>query len=149
VVQTVVARSQGEQQTDTFFPVPHGRLKLREIDAQPAVLIWYERPNQSEARLSSYHLVPVSDPAGLKTALTEALGVRGVVRKQREIFLWHNVRIHLDDVADLGTFIEFEAVLSDSDDAAVAHERLDYLCRLLNVHAADHVAVAYADLLGL
>ncbi|MGK3856667.1 class IV adenylate cyclase, partial [Enterococcus faecium] len=82
-----------------------GRLKLREIDGQAAVLIWYDRPDHDAARLSKYHLVPVADPAALKAALTDALGVRGEVRKRREIYLWHNVRIHLDEVAGLGSFL--------------------------------------------
>src|SRR5262245_498912 len=80
-----------EVQTDTFFPVAHGRLKLREIEGQTAVLIWYDRPDRGEARLSTYHLVPVPNPAALRTALASGLGIRGVVRKRREIFLWHNV----------------------------------------------------------
>jgi len=138
-----------ENQTDTYFHVAHGRLKLREIDSQPAVLIWYDRPNESAARLSNYHLVPAPDPALLKTALTAALGVKGAVRKRREIHLWHNVRIHLDEVMHLGTFVEFEAVLGPGADAATAQARLDELCRVLHVQPADRLALSYADLLGL
>src|SRR5258708_1706900 len=89
-------------QTDTYFHSRAGRLKLREIDGEPAVLIWYDRSDAATAKLSTYHLVPVADAASLHTALTAALGVRGVVRKRREIFLWHNVRIHLDEVEGLG-----------------------------------------------
>jgi len=36
------------------------------------------------------------------------------VSKRREIYLWHNVRIHLDAVTGLGSFVEFEAVLGRS-----------------------------------
>ena len=42
----------------------------------------------------------------LTVRLAEALGVRSVVRKRREIYLYHNVRIHLDEVCDLGRFLE-------------------------------------------
>ena len=52
------------------------------------------------------------DAGALKTALVAALGIRGVVHKRREIYLWHNVRIHLDEVAGLGALVEFEAVLA-------------------------------------
>jgi predicted adenylyl cyclase CyaB len=149
VVRPIAHASTVEVQTDTFFRAVHGRLKLREIDSQAAVLIWYERADDVVARLSAYHLVPVVDPAGLKIALTAALGVRGVVRKRREIYLWHNVRIHLDEVAGLGNFLEFEAVLNADEDQATARDRLEHLCQLLGVTAADHLAVAYADLLGL
>jgi adenylate cyclase, class 2 len=137
-----------EEQTDTYFRVPNGRLKLREIAGQPAVLIFYERPDEHSARLSGYLLVPVPDPALLKGALTAALGIRGVVHKRREILLWHNVRIHLDEVADLGTFVEFEAVLGKGAEESVAATRLEELGSALKIQAADHVAASYADLLG-
>lgn len=138
-----------EKQTDTFFPVPCGRLKLREIEGKQAVLIWYDRPDGVEARVSKYLLAPIHEPALVKTALASGLGVRGEVRKVREIFLWHNVRIHLDEVSGLGAFIEFEAVLSPEDDERTAHDRLDHLCQLLNIRRKDHLATSYADLLRL
>jgi adenylate cyclase class IV len=137
-----------EVQADTFFRVPHGRLKLREIDGQPAVLIQYDRPDRGEARVSAYRLVPVADPAALKAALASALGVAGEVRKVREIYLWHNVRIHLDEVDGLGTFVEFEAVLGPGEDEPTARERLDALSAALGVRAEDQLAAAYTDLLG-
>lgn len=138
-----------EAQTDTYFRVPHGRLKLREIDGQTAVLIAYDRPDASAVRLSAYHLVPVSEPATLKAALAAALGLRGAVAKRREILLWHNVRIHLDEVANLGTFVEFEAVLGPDDDEAMAAVRLAELGAALGIETAHHLAPSYADLLGL
>jgi predicted adenylyl cyclase CyaB len=144
------ARSAGlEVQTDTFFRVPAGRLKLRQTEDRPAFLIWYDRPDRGEARISTYYLVPVSDAAVLKTALAAALGVRGEVHKRREVCHWHNVRIHLDEVAGLGSFVEFEAVLSAGQDEATAHERLVQLTRALAILPADQLACSYADLLGL
>jgi predicted adenylyl cyclase CyaB len=138
-----------ERQTDTYFHVPHGRLKLREIEAQPAVLIWYDRADQTSSKSSHYYLVPILDPAQLKTALTAALGVRGVVEKRREIWLYQNVRIHLDQVAGLGCFLEFEAVLGREAEMQAAQALLDRLGASLGIQAADCVAVSYADLLGL
>jgi adenylate cyclase class IV len=138
-----------EEQTDTYFRVARGRLKLREIAGQPAVLIFYERPDDTSARLSNYLLVPAAEPALLRSALTAALGVRGAVHKRREILLWHNVRIHLDEVAGLGTFVEFEAVLGPGDDEATAAARLEQLGAALQIASADRLATAYADLLGL
>ncbi|MBY0527050.1 MAG: class IV adenylate cyclase [Gemmataceae bacterium] len=138
-----------ENQTDTYFQAPIGRLKLREIEGQPAVLVSYDRPNREAARLSIYYLVPVPDAVTMKAALTAALGIRGEVRKRREILLWHNVRIHLDEVADLGRFIEFEAVLSRSEDETAAAGRLDELCRALAIVPAERLPTSYADMLGL
>ena len=87
-------------QTDTYFRVPRGRLKLREEGAV-AHLISYERADETVARESRYRLVPVGDSAGLKDALSDALGVLVVVEKSRRLLLWHGVRIHLDEVRGL------------------------------------------------
>ncbi|HYO07597.1 MAG TPA: class IV adenylate cyclase [Tepidisphaeraceae bacterium] len=136
-------------QCDTYFRVPNGRLKLRETDGRPAELIWYARPNDPADRGSDYYVLPTPAPAETKAALTRALGVRGEVRKRRELLLWHNVRIHLDDVAGLGTFLEFEAVVSDSADEAVSRQRLRSLTERLGIQQADRVALSYSDLLGI
>ena len=66
-------------QIDTYFRVPNGRLKLRCIEEQGDELIWYDRPDQGETRISRYYRVPVADASGLKAALTAALGVRGAL----------------------------------------------------------------------
>jgi predicted adenylyl cyclase CyaB len=91
----------------------------------------------------------VTDAAGLKAALTAALMARGTVRKRREIYLHQNVRVHLDEVAGLGTFVEFEAVLSTGDHLAQAQSLLDRLCRLLGIVPEDCIGSSYADLMGL
>jgi predicted adenylyl cyclase CyaB len=141
------------EQVDTYFHAAHGRLKLRESagasSACEATLIAYDRPDRTDVRASDYHLVAVSDAAGVKSALSAALGVRGVVRKRREVHMYHNVRIHLDDVEGLGTFVELEAVISPEVDEHVSLTRLEALCGLLGLSRDDGIAGSYADLLGL
>jgi predicted adenylyl cyclase CyaB len=143
------ARQWSLRQVDTYFNVSHGRLKLREQEGRDvAELIAYDRANEIEVRASDYQLVPVPDPAALKCALTRTLGVRVVVAKRRTLWLWHNVRIHLDHVDGLGTFLEFEAVLATPDESeAPSRERLDQLTRALNVDDADLLAGSYSDLI--
>ena len=136
-------------QTDTYFHVPHGRLKLREHEGGRAELIAYSRPDHPQFRSSEYQVVPVSNPIELKSALATALGVRGEVRKHRELYLWHNVRIHLDDVSGLGTFIEFEAVLEPGESEVESLGRLEVLTRALKIQPGDRIAVSYSDLLRL
>jgi predicted adenylyl cyclase CyaB len=143
------ARHDGsESQTNTYFAVAVGRLKLRVTDGRHAVLIWYQRPNSHQPRLSSYLLVPVHEPSAMRALLATAFGIQVEVRKLREIHHWHNVRIHLDVVARLGTFVEFEAVLSETDDEATARGRLDQLARALGIEAGSLIAQSYSDLLG-
>jgi predicted adenylyl cyclase CyaB len=96
------------RQTDTYFNVPRGRLKLREIAGSGSELVQYERREDSSERWSTYRKIDVPDPDALRSALEDALGVLTVVRKERELFLYRGARIHLDEVDGLGSFIEFE-----------------------------------------
>ncbi len=78
------------------------------------------------------------------------LALRGEVRKRRELLMYHNVRIHLDDVQGLGTFLEFEAVVSPSDSEEVCHRAaLKCWCAAMKGEDEDRIAQSYSDLLGL
>jgi adenylate cyclase class 2 len=136
-----------ELQTDTYFACQHGRLKLRERAEQPAQLVAYSRPDETTPRASDYWLVPVLEPALLKAALAAALGVRVVVEKDREVFLYRNVRIHLDRVVGLGDFLELEAVLGANDDAQEATRLVAELAERLGVKPCDRIEYSYSDLL--
>ena len=150
-----------EWQVDTYFVVPHGRLKLREIRRQPhssdrgrtpaiesqATLIGYVRSDTVAAKLSDYRLIDVPDPVALKETLSAALGVRCVVSKRREIFLHGQVRIHLDAVERLGAFIEFEAVLAPGYDDAAGHAQVSELSRRFEIDGTQRIDVSYVDLL--
>ena len=137
-----------QHQRDTYFHVRRGRLKLREIDGQSAQLVWYERPDDRGPRASHYLLVPVAEPEGLTAALTGALGVRGVVEKRREVFLWHNVRIHLDEVVGLGTFLEFEAVLGPDVDEAAGRAQIAELAERFAIAPDDLLSGSYGEMVG-
>lgn len=135
-------------QVETFFHCTSGRLKLREVDDRPAELIAYSRSDQVEPKPSQYYLVTVEEAAACKGALTAALGVAGVVRKRREVFLIDNVRIHLDEVDGLGDFLEMEAVISTSDEDEQATARLDVLMREFGILPENLLAGAYVDMLA-
>ena len=141
-------RSVVQEQVDTYFHCRHGRLKLRQIDNLRAQLVCYARPDGPQAKASDYQLVPIANPQTLKSALRVALGVRCVVRKRREIFLYHNVRVHLDEVAGLGSFLEFEAVLGPDVDDSAGQAQLDELTAKFALQPADLVSGSYADMMG-
>ena len=142
------ARPGVQNQTDTYFYCRHGRLKLRQIEGHESQLVAYSRADQQEAKASDYQLVPVPSPEVLKAALSSTLGVRGVVRKRREVFLYHNVRIHLDEVAGLGTFLEFEAVLGPDVTDAVGHAQLDELARQFGIGEQDLLSGSYGEMVN-
>lgn len=136
-----------QEQVDTYFHVPQGRLKLRQINGLEAELIWYARPEHPQVRTSLYYRAPISNPETLKTLLGAALGIRTVVRKRREIFLWQNVRIHLDEVAGLGTFLEFEAVLQPDQPESEGQAQLAHLAQIFQIRPESIIPGSYADLI--
>jgi predicted adenylyl cyclase CyaB len=137
------------EQRDTYFVVPQGRLKLRECAGRGAELIGYARGDRAAARGSDYRITVVSDPDGLRSVLEAALGVRGEVVKRRELWMLNGVRIHLDQVKELGEFIEFEAVMEAGEDDAIGLEKLAQLRRAFLIRDDDLVGNSYSDLAGI
>ena len=134
-------------QDDQFFPVPHGRLKLRRFADGSAELIHYHRADGPEARASDYVRVPVPDADALALALGRANGLLGRVRKRRWLLHVGQTRVHLDRVDGLGDFMELEVVLregqSDADGQVIAETLMDDL----GLAAAQRLAGSYLDAL--
>ncbi len=87
------------------------------------------------------------DARTLSQALGNVLLVRGVVTKQREVFLVGRARVHLDRVENLGCFVELEAVLAPGEPAEQGHREAHDLLRALQIPERALVAEAYVDLL--
>lgn len=147
---TAIADSPGVtlRQRDTFFVCADGRLKLREFGDGGSELIWYRRDDTSGSKKSEYRVTPVPDPSCLREILARAVGTTGVVVKTRRLFLVGQTRVHLDEVAGLGTFVELEVVLRDGQAEAEGHAIAAELIGRLGIEARDLVEGAYADLLA-
>lgn len=136
-----------DHQIDTYFRVASGRLKLREGDIENA-LIHYQRADQSGPKRSQVGLFPNPPGSTLKSLLLAALEVDVVVDKRREIHFLGNVKIHLDEVDGLGTFVEIEAIDDDGTHPLEAlRAQCEELMTALGVRDEDLLAVSYSDLL--
>lgn len=145
-----------ERQLDTYFKVANGRLKLRErrlADSSGALqtiasqLIWYDRPNEAQARQSDYSLIVVEHGEQLRDVLAKSLGVRAEIDKHRTVYLHDNVRIHLDRVSGLGDFLEFEAIVDERCDESAARVKLARLLSEFRLTSDAVIAGSYSDLL--
>ena len=134
-------------QEDTFFNVDNGRLKLRILAPDHGELIFYERPDQDGPKRSDYQLARTHEPENLKTALTLSLGVRGVVKKIRYLYLVGQTRIHLDEVEGLGYFMELEVVMHDGQKDAEGQSIAEELMHKLGVREEALIEGAYMDLI--
>jgi len=133
-----------ENQVDTFFNAPRGRLKLRET-ARNSVLIYYDRPDAYQPKFSDIIVSTIENPKTLKKVLSKSIGIRGIVEKNRKLYKYEQTRIHLDNVKGLGRFIELEVVLKKNqpkhDGEKIAHD----LMHNLEIHRKDLIKVAYID----
>jgi homotetrameric cytidine deaminase len=145
------AQDQGEiRQRDTYFARARGRVKLRELEGPEgaaAELIQYSREDSTEARTSSYRRVPIGEAPALREALDGAYGTLVTVTKLRRLLLWDGVRIHLDEVEGLGSYLELEAVAEPGSDLTGEREKVERLRAELGVEDGDLVATSYSDLL--
>lgn len=134
-------------QEDTFFNTPHGRLKLRQLAPEQAQLVYYERADTAGPKRSYYLISETSDPSSLKAILTTALGVRGVVRKLRRLYLLGQTRLHLDDVEGLGHFMELEVVIRPGQSDAEGQVIAEDLMQKLGIAPGDLLDGAYMDMI--
>jgi predicted adenylyl cyclase CyaB len=134
-------------QRDTYFEASTGRLKLREQEGSAPHLIAYDRPDLQGRRESRYEVTDIERPEELRAVLAAALGIRVGVAKRRRLFRWEGVRIHLDMVDGLGTFIEFEAIVAAHWELARKHRQVDKLRQIFGIQETDIVAVGYGELL--
>ena len=98
-----------DNQIDTYFNVAKGRLKLREGTIENS-LIHYDRENTADSKLSNIILYQHEPNKALKHILELQLGVKVTVTKQRKIYFIDNVKFHFDTIAELGVFVEVEAI---------------------------------------
>jgi predicted adenylyl cyclase CyaB len=147
-LQTLQPRFVGEDnQTDTYFNVPTGRLKLREGNIENA-LIFYQRSNVAGAKQSDVTLYQHQPNISLKQILQQSLGVKTIVEKKRRIYFVDNVKLHFDMVTDLGNFIEVEAI---DKDGTIGIEKLkeqcNYFRNFFGVKENDFLSESYSDLM--
>lgn len=136
-----------DHQTDTYFKVNSGRLKLREGNIENS-LVHYEREDKEGPKQSNVTFYKSADKVSLKEILTKALGILVVVDKSREIYFIENVKFHIDVVKDLGTFVEIEAIDFDGNIGKdKLYEQCQYYLDSFGIKQVDLISNSYSDLL--
>lgn len=133
-----------EKQTDIYYKVKNGRLKLRIINDKTANLIFYRRNENSSKRVSEYFISQTVNFKELDLILRSQFNVLVTVTKDREIFIRNNFRIHLDKVKGLGKFLEIEVIFGS---LVQARKQLKKLISELGLDENSFVKVSYSDLL--
>ncbi len=133
-------------QTDSYYKMHDGRLKKREAPGEPTEWIYYHRRDIVRPRMCNYSIL--SDEQARRRWGTDTLRSWVKVTKTRELWMLDNVRIHLDDVERIGTFIEFEAVVTRDCDVQACHKKVNDLRQLFGPTMGEPVGPSYADLMA-
>lgn len=134
------------RQTDTYYRVANRRLKKRECEGEPIEYIDYDRANRSQPKLSLFNVY--SERQAKERFGEQELPIWLIVRKVRELYILENVRIHLDRVENLGDFIEFEAIVSRTQNVAKCHRDLASLRERFGPALGEPIAASYSDMLA-
>jgi adenylate cyclase, class 2 len=146
ISRTLGARFGGMlNQTDTYFRVKQGRLKLREINDRGLELIHYRRKNTLGSRYSDYTVLELKKKEAAKRVLKSLFDTLVIVKKKRELFLYKNSRIHIDSVVGLGGFIEFEVLVTRGKKQA--NQLMLFLKREFGIDSSNLIAGSYSDML--
>ena len=136
-----------DHQTDTYFIVPNGRLKLREGNIEYS-LVYYDREDISCPKRSDVIYYHPHKKAPVKELLSKALGKLITVEKKREIYYINNIKIHIDIVEELGNFVEIEAI---DETGSISAEQLYRQCteylELFKIKESDLLKNSYSDML--
>lgn len=111
----------------------------------PSQLVQYSRPDVAGPKLSQFDVLPVAEPDVLNRMLTASLGVKGEVRKVRHLFLHGQTRVHLDRVAGLGNYLEFEVCLRPEQTVEEGTQIAQELRTVFDIQDGDLLQGAYLD----
>lgn len=133
-----------EKQTDIYYKVKSGRLKLRIINNESSNLIFYNRADSKVERVSNYLISSSDNFRELDFILNKQFDILVKVVKKRDIFIKDNIRIHLDTVKTLGKFLEIEVIYYDLSKAKI---QMTKLIKDLKLNNKDFIRVSYSDLI--
>lgn len=130
------------KQKDVYYKTKSGLLKLR-IEGKSFTLIKYLRDEKGK-RWSNYELLDLRGKNPEKY-LESILNIEAVVEKKRKLYLYDNTRVHLDEVKELGNFLELETLLvvGKSD----ATRRFNNVKQMLGIENHEQIHTSYRNLI--
>ena len=137
-------RIYSSRQTDVYFQNEKGRLKVRDSNGEKSV-IFYDRIEDGRERWSKFHFIKVGTPIEWVKFFDLFLERLITVKKHRTLFQYKNTRIHVDQIKNLGNFIELETKMNSSKKTARAE--FDFLCKHLELDGGEQILNSYSDMI--
>ncbi|HYE03396.1 MAG TPA: CYTH domain-containing protein, partial [Phycisphaerales bacterium] len=129
---------------------PAGSAIVEPVAAEEAAdeveFVHYFRVNSAAPRLSRYSIFTAEQARARYGPAPGPVWV--TVRKTREVWLYHGVRVHLDDVDGLGAFLELEAPVTTPRPMSRCRALVAELRAALGPALGEPVTVSYSDLVA-
>ena len=130
-------------QKDIYYKTKEGLLKLRIENGQQS-LIKYLRDEKGKERWSDFQILKFASGDARKF-FGNIFSIETTVEKKRLLYMFDNTRIHLDDVKNLGKFLELETlVINGLNDAK---KRFNTILDLLNLDFNQQIKKSYKILI--
>ena len=131
------------RQVDIYFQTGEVKKKIRIIDDRNVEMIEYERIEKTGRKSSVYTIVKMTKHE-LEKYLNEHQEICRV-EKTRELWRYKHTRIHLDEVKNLGKFLELETAIKDITEDDGKKEFEDVVGKL-EIDKNNSIAGSYSDL---
>ncbi|MBK8944974.1 MAG: class IV adenylate cyclase [Ignavibacteriae bacterium] len=139
-----VFQNQTILQKDIYYKIPAGLLKLRKHN-DGYELIKYQRNEKDGERWSNYFVLNISGET-VENYFDDIFETETVVEKIRELYIYKSTRIHLDEVKNLGKFIELETVVKNISQVEAKTE-FDEIVKFLELDFENQIKKSYRDLI--
>ena len=75
------------------------------------------------------------------------INIEIIVNKKRDLFIYKNTRIHLDDVKNLGTYVELETVFNTNQIEEELITEHNFVIKSLGLDTLEKIPNSYSDLM--
>lgn len=138
-------------QTDTYYRSKNGdKIMIREdrtgrVGIRYVYAIRYDTPDLTKE--SHHDFYEIGKYSQFMDVFGGALHEELKIIKVRNIYMYENVRIHVDDVSELGVFLEIEIVTCSDEQAANAENQMQTLISKLSLDQYPTVGCGYRELM--
>lgn len=135
-------------QVDKYFIIGKKRLKLRNVNGE-FQMIYYFRPDTQGSKLSRYYVFRFTNQQEVfvEKILNLFFTLRATVNKKRILYLYKHTRIHLDEVENLGNFLELETVFDKEVPQYDFYREHNNIINTLGLSRYKKIRLSYSDLI--
>jgi adenylate cyclase class 2 len=136
-----------DNQTDTYFSIPVGRMKLRQGNIECLLTHYLREEGGNGLMKTTVFLYKLNPSREVVRKCTGSLREIGQVKKCRKIYFIDNVKFHLDRLADGRTFVEIEAIDREGTlGLAVIRGLAEKYRKLLAIEAHETTSESYINI---